>query len=78
MTDIDWSGCPMVQRNPQKMGGLPAVRALRLTADTIVENHDDGLPDEEIAYQFQLPIEDARTIPAYAEQARPGARTVRS
>lgn len=69
-TDIDWSGCPIVQRDPDKMGGVPTVRAFRVSADTAVENHDDGLPEDEIAYQFTLPVEDVRAILAYAEQYR--------
>jgi len=69
-TDIDWSDCPIVQRNPKKLGGVPTVRDFRVSADTVVENHDDGLPDDEIAYQFSLPLEDIRTILAYADQVR--------
>jgi uncharacterized protein (DUF433 family) len=70
MTEIDWSGCAIVQRNPKKLGGVPTFRGFRVTADTVVENHDDGLTDDEIAYQFSLPLEDIHTILAYAEQAR--------
>ena len=70
MTDIDWSGCPIVQRNPKKLGGVPTVRDFRVSADTVVENHDDGLSENEIAFQFSLPLEDIRAILAYAEQAR--------
>jgi uncharacterized protein (DUF433 family) len=77
MTDIDWSGCPIVQRNPKKLGGVPTVRDYRVPADTVVENHDDDLPDDEIAYQYSLPIEDVRAILAYAEQARLNARLSR-
>ena len=70
MTDVDWSGCPIVQTDPEKLGGVPTVRAFRVSADTVVENHDSELSDEEIAYQFTLPIEDVRAIIAYAEKAR--------
>ena len=70
MTDIDWSECPIVQRDPEKLGGVPTVRAFRVSADTIVENHDSEVSDEEIAYQFTLPIDDVRAIIAYAEKAR--------
>lgn len=73
---VNWSDCPIVQRDPEKMGGVPAVRAWRVSADSIVENHDSGLSDEEIAYQFTLPIEDVRGILAYAEQARLSAHPV--
>jgi uncharacterized protein (DUF433 family) len=68
--DIDWSECPIVQRNPKKLGGVPTVRAWRVPADTVLENHDYGVPDDEIAYQYSLPIEDVRVILAYAEKSR--------
>ncbi len=68
--DIDWSDCPIVQRNPNKKSGKPTVRDFRMPADNVVDNHDSGLPDDEIAYQFGLPIEDVRTVIAYAEQFR--------
>jgi len=70
MTDIDWSGCPIVQTDPEKLGGVPTVRGFRVSADTVIENHDDGLSEREITYQFTLPVEDVRAIIAYAEQAR--------
>ena len=74
---IDWSGCSIVQRDPEKLGGVPTVRAWRLSADSIVENHDDNLSDEEIAEMFEIPIEDVRAILAYADQARHIAHSVR-
>jgi uncharacterized protein (DUF433 family) len=77
MTGIDWSGCPIVERDPEKMGGIPTVRGLRLSADAIVENHDDNLSDQEIAEIFELPIEDVRTLVAYAGQVRRSAHSVR-
>ncbi len=62
MTDIDWSGCSIVQQDPEKLRGVPTVRAFRVSADTVIENHADDFSDEEIAYQFTLPIEDVRAI----------------
>jgi uncharacterized protein (DUF433 family) len=76
-TDIDWSGCSIVECDPEKMGGVPTVRGLRLSADAIVENHDDSLSDEEIAEIFELPIKDVRALVAYAEQVRYSAHSVR-
>lgn len=70
MTDIDWSDCPIVERNPRKMGGVPTLRAWRLSADSIVENHDDGVSAQEIAEMFEVPLADVESILAYAEQAR--------
>jgi uncharacterized protein (DUF433 family) len=77
MPDIDWSDCPIVERNPKKLGGVPTVRAWRLSADSIVENHDDGESPEEIADMFEVPIEDVRTILAYAAEFRHSAHPVR-
>ena len=74
---IDWTGCPITERNPQKMGGVSTVRAWRLSADSIVGNHDDGVSEQEIADMFEVPIEDVRTILAYAEQVRHSAHPVR-
>jgi len=70
MTDIDWSDCPIVERNPRKMAGVPTLRAWRLSADSIVENHDDGVSAAEIAEMFEVPIADVEAILAYAERAR--------
>ena len=69
MTGIDWSNCPIVERNPNKMGGVPTVRAYRMSADSVVQNYESGATPEEISNWFDLPIEDVRTIIAYAEQA---------
>ena len=65
---IDWSGCPMTERDSEKMGGVSTVRAWRLSADSIVENHDSGATPEEISEWFEVPVEDVQTILAYAKQ----------
>ena len=67
---IDWTGCPITQRDPEKMGGVSTVRAWRLSADSIVGNYDTGATPEEISEWFEVPVEDVKTIIAYAEQAR--------
>ncbi len=77
MTDINWSDCPIVERDPEKMGGIPTVRAWRISADSIVENQDYGMSAEEIAETYELPLEDVRTILTYALKARELAHTLR-
>jgi len=72
MTDIDWSDCPIVERDPEKMGGEPTVRAWRVTADAVVGNYDYGIPPEEIAEMFTLPIDDVLAVLAYAKEVRHG------
>ena len=77
MTAIDWSDCPIVERNPNKLGGVPTLRGWRLSADSIVENYEDGIQPEDIASMFELPVSDVRTLLAYAEEFRHSAHTVR-
>ena len=77
MTDIDWSGCDILERHAEKMGGVPTVRGLRLSADATVENHDDDPSDEELADIFELPIDDVRTLVSSAGQTRHGGHPVR-
>ena len=70
MTDIDWSDCPIVETNPLKMGGVPTLRAWRLSADSIVDNHDYGATAQEISEWFHVPVADVETLLAYAGAAR--------
>jgi uncharacterized protein (DUF433 family) len=66
---IDWTGCPIVQRDPDKLHGAPTVRGLRLTPDAIVENFEAGLSVAEIAEQFPgVEVADIRTVLNYAAQ----------
>jgi uncharacterized protein (DUF433 family) len=47
-SDIDWTGCDLVERIPGKVSGRPVVRGTRILADTIVEDAELGSPLEEI------------------------------
>ncbi|AXC13440.1 hypothetical protein ACPOL_4163 [Acidisarcina polymorpha] len=79
MTEIDWSDCPIVETNPEKMGGVPTLRAWRLSADSIVDNHDYGATAQDIHDWFHVPLADVESLFAYAEAARDwaDARSVR-
>ena len=76
MTGIDWSNCPIVQRDPEKLGGVPTVRAYRMSADQVVENWEAGVEAEEIVELFGLPLNDVNTILAYAARAERVAHPV--
>jgi uncharacterized protein (DUF433 family) len=76
MTDIDWTDCPIVERDPEKMGGVPTLRAWRLSADSIVENSEDGLSTAEIADMFTVPVADVEALLAYAERGREKAHAL--
>ncbi len=66
MVKVDWSDCPMVEVNPRKVSGAPIPKGTRVQADSIVENHEDGEPVEDIAENFGIPQETIRSLLAYA------------
>ena len=50
--EIDWAGCSLVQRDPEKLGGAPSIDGMRITPGTIVDNYESGLRVAEIVEQF--------------------------
>jgi uncharacterized protein (DUF433 family) len=63
MSDIDWSGCPDVERVPSRVSGQWVVKGTRILA-----NADAGVTPEEIGDEIfdGLGAERARRIIAYA------------
>ena len=63
---IDWSSCPVVQRDPNFYGGILAVRAHpRLPVEALIYNYLDGETIETVAYMFEVDVELARAIIQY-------------
>jgi uncharacterized protein (DUF433 family) len=78
LTAIDWSECPIVQYDPEKLHGAPTIRGIRVTPDAIVENFNDGLSVAEILEQFGgITQQDVETVLIYAEKQGFLARPVR-
>lgn len=73
-TVVDWSGCPIVEVVPGKVSGVPIVRRSRVPADQVIENHDAGESPEDIAYNFDLNLEDIRAVLAYAGRRQTALR----
>jgi uncharacterized protein (DUF433 family) len=67
---VDWDGCDLVERVPGKVGGVPILKHSRLPADTVVGNFDAGVPAEEIADMFEMPIGTIQAVLDYARQYR--------
>jgi uncharacterized protein (DUF433 family) len=63
---MEWTDCPLVDVNPEKVIGVPILRGTRMPAEAILENYTDGLAADEIAEVFQLPAESVRGLLAYA------------
>jgi len=51
---VDWSDCPLVERDPDKLSGVPIVKHTRVQADSIVDNYESGSPVEEICDNFRI------------------------
>lgn len=74
MAAIDWSECPLVQRDPNYVSGAAALRSdPRMTVDTIVDCADDGMPPEEIAEDYNVPVATVRALIDYAAKHRVSA-----
>lgn len=69
MTDaaIDWSACPVVETNPDLLGGTPVVKGTRCPVEAIYVNFDDGEDPDTIAFMFEVSTDTVRTILAFRE-----------
>ncbi len=74
-TVVDWSGCPIVEVVPGKVSGVPIVRGSRVPADQVIENYDAGESPEDIAYNFDLSLDDIRAVLAYAASRQTALRS---
>lgn len=74
---IDWSGCSLVEVKPDVQSGRPVLRGTRMPVDDIVDNWEGGLDAPEIADYFELPVEQVRSILAFASQQQNAADLVR-
>ncbi len=64
---MDWSGCDIVEIVPGKVSGVPLVRNTRVPAESIAESAELGESPEEIAYNYDLRLEDVLAVLAYAQ-----------
>jgi len=67
---VDWSDCPLVERNPLKLSGVPIVKHTRVQADSIVEKYQSGSPVEEISDNFGISEEITRELLAHSALRR--------
>jgi len=63
---MDWSGCDIVVVVPGKVSGVPLIRNSRVPADTIPGSAELGETPEEIAFNYDLRVEDVLKLLAYA------------
>ena len=69
LSTYDWSGCPLIQVDPEKMGGQPNVAGIRITPEALVENFNSGYDPDELADIFPgVPLPFIRAVLVYAGQ----------
>ncbi|MBS3966624.1 MAG: DUF433 domain-containing protein [Truepera sp.] len=60
---IDWSSCPAVERDPQRVGGAWVFRDTRVPIAALFENLEDGASvDEFVAWFPGVSLEQVRTV----------------
>jgi uncharacterized protein (DUF433 family) len=70
-TEIDWTGCDLVERIPGKVSGRPIVRGTRIMPDPIVRAFDRGETMEEIREDWpSLSVDQIRGLVAFAHAHR--------
>ncbi len=68
---MDWSRCELVEAVPGKVSGVPVVRGSRVQADTISESYELGETAEQIAYSFDLNLEDVEAMLRFVHESQP-------
>jgi uncharacterized protein (DUF433 family) len=73
-SDIDWTGCELIETVPGKVSGRPIVRGTRILPDAIVDSYDLGETIEELREGFpSLSVSQIKRLIefAHAQRAQP-------
>lgn len=70
-TQVDWTGCDLVERVPGKVSGRAVVRDTRILADTIVQDAELGSSVDEIRVNYpDLTVAQIEGLIAFAASRR--------
>lgn len=67
---VDWSGCALVEVDPEIQSGAAVLRGTRVPVSAIVDNAEYGLSTREISEQFAVSEAQVRAILTYADGHR--------
>jgi uncharacterized protein (DUF433 family) len=70
VVQVDWSGCALVEVDPEIQSGAPVLRGTRVPVSAIVDNAEYGLSAREISEQFAVSEAQVRAILIYADGHR--------
>lgn len=67
---LDWSSCPVVERDPQRMGGGWVFCGTRVPVSALFENLEDGVEITEFVDLFPgVTLEQVRTVLDHAARS---------
>ena len=67
---IDWSMCPAVEQDPQRVSGAWVFRGTRIPVTTLFENLEDGAQLADFVEWFPgVSLEQARTVLEHAARS---------
>jgi uncharacterized protein (DUF433 family) len=70
VVQVDWSGCALVEVDPEIQSGAAVLRGTRVPVSAIVDNAEYGLSAREISEQFAVSEAQVRAILTYADGHR--------
>jgi uncharacterized protein (DUF433 family) len=67
---IDWSSCPVVERDPERMSGAWVFRGSRVPVSSLFENLEDGASAADFVEWFQgITLEQVRAVLDHAARS---------
>ena len=67
---IDWSSCPAVERDPERVSGAWVFRGSRVPVAALFENLEDGVPVGQFVELFPgVTLEQARAVLEHAARS---------
>ena len=67
---IDWSSCPAVERDPERVSGAWLFRGTRVPVTALFQNLEDGVQLAEFVQLFPgVTLEQARAVLEHASQS---------
>jgi uncharacterized protein (DUF433 family) len=67
---IDWSSCPVVERDPERVSGVWVFRGTRVPVAALFENLEDGVPVGEFIELFPgVTLDQARAVLEHAARS---------
>jgi uncharacterized protein (DUF433 family) len=68
---MDWSGCDLVEIDPEKVGGTPVVRGTRVPVDVVLVDEEYGRTPKQTHSSFPtIPVDTIRELRAFAHSQK--------